>query len=166
MKLLVFFTVYLFSLPIYAAEVEKSLRSKVMELLPNDLQSLLLRPNISEFKKTQKDKIKRQEKDGLYLHYFENKNDVVVGLKNKKFDYLYVEMPRAIQGKEKSLFSEAYLSLSAKEKEDLTRAQNSGDHDTGRFITIKLIKQNIELVFSNTEERLIHSVLIRQMDGK
>lgn len=148
------------------ASSRSSLRTEVLKLLPSELASISKTSSKTELEKTFKSKLKDKDHDALFLHYFVEKNDVTVGLKNEKFHYLYVEVPQEIQAKAKSLFSKVYSQLSAKEKAKIKENMGSGGHSAGRSIKIDLPEQNLKLEFANTEDKRLISIIYWPIGGE
>ncbi|MFA5584734.1 MAG: hypothetical protein WDA09_11020 [Bacteriovoracaceae bacterium] len=136
-------------------------RKDVENILPSELVKTLKDRDLVKVEKTFEKKINSKEADALYLDYFGKKNDVTLGIKDKKVSYLYVRIPTEIQKKQNDLFDKAYDSLTQKEQEALNKkiAEDSS-HGKGQFTTLDLPKKSMRLEFFNDEKRTLRSILL------
>ena len=150
----------LFLLPIAFGAIP--IREQVQELLPKELSGLSAndtRQQLEEkFAKTIK---KKEDVDTLYLHYFEDKNDVTIGTKKGVFDYLYVEIPKDIADKKSGFYDSVLNQLTeAKKKEIAAKNRSNTSHEAGRYILIDLPEEGLKLEFVNNEKKDLRSIII------
>ncbi len=147
---------------ISSGETKESIREQVEGLLPSELTSLSVNNTRDELEKKFAPKVNRKdEATALYLHYFEDKNDVTIGFKKNHFDYLYVEIPRAIVQKKANFYLEVVAQLTSTQKESIAR-NNKKDlsHEGGRYIVMDLPEEKMKLEFYNNEKKELRSVVL------
>lgn len=164
MRLLSLFFSFLFSLQVFAGPH----RDEVESLLPAELLSVLKIKDQKEAEALLKEKIYKKEKgEALYLNYFGTKGDVTIGLKGDKIQYLYAEVPDAIQKKDQALFDKALSWLTTKEKEKLAKKDKENtSHEKGRYIVLEIPSESMTLEFYNDEKKALRSVLLWRLGSK
>lgn len=141
---------------------EVLIRDKIIEILPNELKFLLSSPLAQEIHKKLGNKIVKYDGDKtLFLNYFDNKNDVSIGLKKGKVSYLYVELPSSISSLSQNLYHQVLHQLTPEQKTKIIQDnQKTLSRKSGRFIDISLVEEGLTLEFTNNEQKLLHSVII------
>ena len=157
MKTFIFLWVLLLSLQVLATP-NASIRKEVMAKLPAEFSEIKKSQDSTSLKKTFSKKIKKAESDTLYLQYFEKKNDVTIGLKDKRFEYLYLEVPASMKEKFKGLFARAYDKLSESDRKNILSSKSPA-HENGRYLEITLPDEGLSLRFDNDDRKDLHSVL-------
>jgi hypothetical protein len=104
---------------------------------------------------------KKDQPDTLYLKYFEDKNDVTIGTKEGKFNYLYVEVPRSIADSKEQFYAKILSELSPAQKKKIAEEnQKKISHESGRYIIIDLPEEGLKLEFINNEKKSLHSAIL------
>jgi hypothetical protein len=158
--------IYLFlmllGLNISHALSKESLREIVLEILPKDLSSITSKDTRKDLETKFSSKIqKKDQPDTLYLNYFEDKNDVTIGTKEGKFNYLYVEFPRSLADSKEQFYSKILSELSPDQKKKIAEEnQKKISHESGRYIIIDLPEEGLKLEFINNEQKSLHSAIL------
>ncbi len=152
----------LLGLNISHALSKESIRDRVLEILPKELSSLTSKETRKDLETKFSSKIqKKDQPDTLYLKYFEDKNDVTIGTKEGKFNYLYVEFPRSVSDSKEQFYSKIVSELSEAQKKKIAEEnQKKISHETGRYIIIDLPEEGLKLEFINNEQKSLHSAII------
>jgi hypothetical protein len=141
---------------------KESIRDKVMEILPKELSSITTKDTRKDLETKFSSKIqKKDQPDTLYLKYFEDKNDVTIGTKEGKFNYLYVEFPRSIADSKEQFYSKILSELTEAQKKKIAEEnQKKISHESGRYIIIDLPEEGLKLEFINNEQKSLHSAIL------
>ena len=159
-KYSILFCLSLFLLPFASGTVP--IRDQVQELLPKELSSLSTADTRQQLEQQFAKAIKKKtDADTLYLHYFEDKNDVTIGTKKGVFDYLYVEIPKNISDKKTGFYKTIINQLTeAQKKEIATKNESNTSHEAGKYILIDLPEEGLKLEFVNNETKDLRSIII------
>lgn len=139
-------------------------REEILKLIPNELVGLSGN-NSNQIQSKLKSKITSSNKNSIFLSY-QSRNDVTVGLKNNKFEYLLVNSSQEMRDKSKDLFARIYSELSPPEKQKISDQLNSLNHNAGRLISVDLPELGIKLEFVNNEEKTLSSIVMWPEAGK
>ena len=151
-----------FGLNLPYALSKETIRDRVLEILPKELSSITSKDTRKDLETKFSSKIqKKDQPDTLYLKYFEDKNDVTIGTKEGKFNYLYVEFPRSIADSKEQFYSKIVSELSEAQKKRIAEEnQKKISHETGRYIIIDLPEEGLKLEFINNEQKSLHSAIL------
>lgn len=160
MPFLSFLLACLFSASVYASP--PSVRDEIIKMLPEELTKIDETQTRAELEKKFADKIqKKEDKDALYLQYFEKKNDVTIGFKKDHFQYLYIEFSLDWNKKIPGLFERTLKSIPPEElKKQEKKALVNTSHESGRYLILDLPKQGLKLEFLNNENKDLRSVIM------
>ncbi len=141
---------------------EGSIRQQVESLLPNELVLLTSKSIRADLEKKLSAKIiKKNDSNALYLHYFDDKNDVTIGFKKNRFDYLYVEMPKHLIEKKQNFYQEVLSQLSSVQKDKIAKDNIAlKSHESGRYIQMDIPEEKMILEFYNNEKKELRSVIL------
>ena len=158
----IYLSLMLLGLNIPHALSKESLRDIVLEILPKDLSSITSKDTRKDLETKFSSKIqKKDQPDTLYLKYFEDKNDVTIGTKEGKFNYLYVEFPRSLADSKEQFYSKILSELSPAQKKKIAEEnQKKISHESGRYIIIDLPEEGLKLEFINNEQKSLHSAIL------
>ncbi len=151
-----------FGLNIPYALSRSSIRDQVLEILPKDLGTISIKDTRKDLEERFSSKIqKKDQPETLYLKYFEDKNDVTIGTKAGKFNYLYIEFPRSIAATKEQFYSKILSELTEAQKKKIAEEnQKKISHESGRYIIIDLPEEGLKLEFLNNEQKSLHSAII------
>lgn len=141
---------------------KSSIRDQVLEILPKELGSISIKDTRKDLEERFSSKIqKKDQPETLYLKYFEDKNDVTIGTKAGKFNYLYIEFPRSIAASKEQFYSKILSELTEAQKKKIAEEnQKKISHESGRYIIIDLPEEGLKLEFLNNEQKSLHSAII------
>jgi hypothetical protein len=153
---------FIFSLHSFAAT--SLIRDELLSYLPKNLSTLSNEDNqilSIRFKKM----ISSKDNNSIFLNYF-SQNDVTIGLKNNRFDYLLISPNQELKDKTKGLFEKVFSKLTQQEKLTISKSLKIPRHDAGRKILINLPTEGLSLEFVNNEAKTLSSMIIWRVGGK
>lgn len=144
-----------------------TLRQEILGQLPLELRQLSPQDTQKVLEQKFAGKIRSKEKNALFLSYFGQDNDVTIGLKDGRFEYLYIKIPGTFKLDGKKLFDQALNSLTPAEKKAQIKRWDQEDHShrAGRFLSIDLPKEKMKLEFKRNESREVNSLVYWPLPG-
>lgn len=124
------------------------LREAVKAVLPVELTRLTEKDSLSTMTELFKSKIVKADASALYLNYFGDYGDVTIGLKDNRFDYLYVEVPVELAHKHPS-----FMAMAKEENSQLSLVQ-------GKRILASSESAGVKLEFSPNESNDLRSIYL------
>lgn len=147
-----------------AFSMEKVKRDTITSIVPKELGSLS-NEDLNSLNKKFKSKISDKNDSSLFLNYF-SKNDVTIGLKDKKFKYVLIQANDQMITKSAGLFARAYSGLTDEQKSKITEELRSSSHSAGRTIAIDMPEEGMKLEFDNNEKKTLNSVILWPVGGE
>ena len=156
------FTIFIFLLLTANTQAVGPIRPSVENLLPSELTALSSKNLRSDIEKKMASKvIKKNDSDALYLHYFDSKNDVTIGFKQNRFDYIYIEIPKQLLENKPNFYQEVVSLLSSSQKEKIAKENTSEtSHEKGRYILMDIPEEKMKLEFYNNEKKDLRSIIL------